>query len=291
MAVVVRLMGGLGNQMFQYATARAVALHKGVPLKLDLSWLQKQPKREYELHNLRVVEEFASLDEIPFANQLGLIDRLLGRAAQMILPRHRQAVYQQKGLAYDPEVFNTRSQVLLVGYWQSEKYFRHIRETLLEEFAVATDLQAQTIDTAKSIAAVNAVSLHIRRGDYVSEPRTREVHGVCPPDYYRSAVRFIADRVEEPHIFVFSDDMEWAKANLQINLRTAFVDHTDPGRGFEDLYLMRRCQHHVIANSSFSWWGAWLCDSPGKIVIAPRRWFSDPTIEEGDIVPEGWPRL
>ena len=284
LAVVVRLMGGLGNQMFQYATARAVALYKGVPLKLDLSWFQNQTKREYELHHLRIPGQFAS-------NQPRLIEKLLGHAVQTLLPRYRQAVYRQGGQAFDPKVFSTRSDVLLVGYWQSERYFSHIRETLLEEFAVASDLQAKTVDTAKSIATVNAVSLHVRRGDYVSEPRTREMHGVCPPDYYLSAVRFIADRVKEPHFFVFSDDIEWARINLQIDFPATFVDHTDPDRGYEDLYLMRQCQHHVVANSSFSWWGAWLCDSPSKIVTAPRRWFSDPKIQEGDIVPEGWLRF
>ena len=137
----------------------------------------------------------------------------------------------------------------------------------------------------------NAVSLHVRRGDYVSDPATNRFHGTCSPDYYRQAVDYVIGRAGVPHLFVFSDDQEWTRANLQFAVPRRSSSANPPDCGYRDMQLMARCRHHIIANSSFSWWGAWLNPSPEKIVVAPKQWFSSPRNDTRDLVPPNWVRM
>ncbi|HET6995265.1 MAG TPA: alpha-1,2-fucosyltransferase, partial [Chitinophagaceae bacterium] len=136
------------------------------------------------------------------------------------------------------------------------------------------------------IRSVNAVSIHVRRGDYVNDKETNAVHGVCSIDYYREAINRLSGEISEPRFYIFSDDMDWARANLPISPHLAVYVDNNQMASHEDLRLMSSCKHHIIANSSFSWWGAWLSDYAGKKVIAPRNWFR--TLENKDIIPNGW---
>jgi len=145
--------------------------------------------------------------------------------------------------------------------------------------------------TAERISAVNAVCVHIRRGDYVSNPTTNQFHGNCSLEYYRPAMGIMALKVEDPNYFIFSDDPEWASDSLKGASSMTTVDHNKADRNYEDLRLMSLCKHHIIANSTFSWWGAWLCKYTGKIVIAPRRWFRDELLNTSDLIPTGWKRI
>ncbi len=146
-------------------------------------------------------------------------------------------------------------------------------------------------DIGEMIQSFKSVSLHIRRGDYVSNKVTNQVHGVCDLNYYSHAISYIAERISNTHLFVFSDDPEWAKGNLKTEIPTFFVDNNRADKDYEDLKLMRQCKHNIIANSSFSWWGAWLNQNAGKIVIAPKKWFNDKSINTKDLIPEKWIRL
>ena len=144
---------------------------------------------------------------------------------------------------------------------------------------------------AAEIAACNAVSLHVRRGDYAADPVVTSMHGLCPLDYYDRAVEYVLGRVSDPAFFLFSDDPDWVREHLKLRGSVSVVDHNGPDSGSEDLRLMSLCRHHIIANSTFSWWGAWLDPRPDKLVIAPKRWFADESLDTSDLLPAGWVKL
>jgi hypothetical protein len=174
------------------------------------------------------------------------------------------------------------------GYWQNEKYFVDIREELLETFKIADTPSEPCSSYMDMIKRKNAVSIHIRRGDYAENPKVKKIHGVLSRDYYTEAIRLIKQQKPEPVFFFFSDDIEWCKLNLPES--GVFVENTSD---LEDLYLMSLCKNNIIANSSFSWWGAWLNEDPEKIVVAPRQWFADTGLNEiaSEICPSSWIRL
>ena len=141
------------------------------------------------------------------------------------------------------------------------------------------------------IRTVNSVSLHIRRGDYVSNPDTNSALGTCSLEYYRHCIEHIASNVENPHFFLFSDDINWVRDNLKIKYPTTVVDGNSADTNYADLHLMSNCKHNIIANSSFSWWGAWLNNNPDKIIIAPKIWFANSPLTPKEIIPENWLKL
>jgi hypothetical protein len=294
--IIVRLSGGLGNQMFQYAAAKRLAAMHGAILKLDTTRLLKtapvDTPREYALGCFNISAAFASVVEGVLCDKLGnrhsspLFQILVGFGLHRTETGLRYV--RQQGTAFDRSILDLPDNVCLEGFWQSEKYFPGIRDILHKEFTLRNALEGEDLKLAERIQACNAVSLHVRRGDYLSNPHAARHHGTCGGDYYGRAVRYIGEKVPSPHLFIFSDDPAWTRANLKYDLPTTFVssiDQTDDGR---DLTLMSMCRHHIIANSSFSWWGAWLGEYPGKTVIAPLRWFADPARDASDIIPEGW---
>jgi hypothetical protein len=188
----------------------------------------------------------------------------------------------------DPAINELKPPVYLAGFWQTERYFRDIAEVLRGDFTPLEPLDSQNALIKTKIAAVNAVSVHVRRGDYVGKERINKSHGTCSLDYYRRAAEFIFDRVDEPHFFVFSDDPEWVTKHLRLDAAITYVTVNPSTHGFRDLHLMCGCRHHIIANSSFSWWGAWLNPSPDKIVVAPKRWFNEAQHDTRDLLPKGW---
>jgi hypothetical protein len=296
--VVTRLIGGLGNQMFQYATARALALRCGAVLKLDLSGFDSvsgNTPRRYELDAFPIEATITSRSDLA---QFGLKSKLSSvwlnyvRRSLGAVPRNSiHAIYRERHFHFDAGVMTLAAPIYLEGYWQSEKYFLPCADTLRRDFCPTAPLEPQNATFAAAIDAVNSISLHVRRGDYVNDPTTNRYHGVCSLEYYRQAVEYIKARVAAPHLFVFSDDHEWCRKQMDFGLPTTFVDANSPDRGYRDMQLMARCRHHIVANSSFSWWGAWLSTWPEKIVIAPRRWFASSEHDTRDLIPERWLRL
>jgi len=292
--VVSRLIGGLGNQMFQYAAGRALALRRGGFLRLDLSELEAGGRRRFELHNLPI--EAIPATKADLANFPNISNRRFGRIGRLL--RHvskfgagNARVYQETHFHFDPAMAELPTPVCLVGYWQSDKYFRDHAETIRRELTPAQPFDQDNAALADRIDAENAVSVHVRRGDYAADPTTRRYHGTCPADYYQRAVDYVAARVGTPHLFVFSDDAGWPRDNLRFGVPTTFVRANPPSAGYRDMQLMLRCRHHVIANSSFSWWGAWLNPQTDKIVVAPRRWFNASANDTRDLIPDQWVRL
>jgi hypothetical protein len=290
--VIVRLEGGLGNQLFQYAAGRAIAQRHNVPLKLDTSKFEGT-RRRYALDNLRISASLATASEVEHltgSNGNGMRPRLT-RLYQRYLPYYRQSVFVERGFQFDPNFFRARCEVYLIGYWQSEKYFEGIAPLLREELTLLTQPDPDNQAMASQIEQTESVSVHIRRGDYVSDEHTSRYHGSCSLAYYQDAVGMIARTGVRPAFFVFSDDIEWAKQNLRLDHPVVYVSHNGEARDYEDLRLMSLCKHHIIANSSFSWWGAWLSENPEKKVIVPRRWFDQAQFDTRDLIPAGWNRF
>lgn len=275
--------------MFQYAIARSIAYTNQTDFKLDISGFEslKPPytPREYELGNFNISEHFATTDEIQRYNKK---KSLVTTVFEKIFPPGYHYYYEKKKFNYDPEVFKLKGDIYLEGYWQTEKYFENIENVILNDFTVKTEPAEKNKALLDKIKNCNAVAVHIRRGDYVTNPQTESFHGSCDLSYYRKCVALIVKRVSDPHFFVFSDDPKWAKENLQIDFPATFSSHNGPDRGYEDLRLMRHCKHFIIANSSFSWWGAWLSRNSDKIVVAPKRWMRKEDIVTKDLIPDGW---
>ena len=197
----------------------------------------------------------------------------------------------EKQFHFDSETLEAKNNVLLDGYWQSEKYFVDIKEILRREFIVKYQQNSESQKFADFIRSTQSVSVHVRRTDYLENPLTNQIHGTCNQDYYDRAVSYISDRISNPHLFVFSDEPQWARDNLKYDFPTTIVDCNDASRNYEDLRLMSSCKHNIIANSSFSWWAGWLNLNPNKIVIAPQNWFNDTSRNTKDIIPDQWIKL
>jgi hypothetical protein len=282
-------MGGLGNQMFQYAAGRAIALRRRVPLKLDASEFQNGNNRKFRLNEFNIKGSIISSQEIDSFKKSATSRAVL--LLNKLRPYYRQSFIKESCFSFDANILRAPRRVYLNGYWQSEKYFKDIELQLRSEFTVNKKLQGRNAEMAQQITQQPAaVSLHIRRGDYASNPDTNRFHGTCSLDYYRNAVAKLVSMGAQLHFFVFSDDIPWAQANLKLDCPLTFVSHNGAA-DYEDLRLMSLCRHHIIANSSFSWWGAWLCVNPNKVVIAPRKWFSGAAHDTRDLIPASWLQL
>jgi len=290
--VIVKLMGGIGNQMFQYAAGRRLALKREVELKLDLTWFEGQNKRTYALEPFNIVADFTTTDEIRLFK--GSREGQHGSFLAMFSKKHSKsssAEFREKSFEFDPEVLELPGDTYLDGYWQNEKYFTDVGDTIRTELSVEARQCGRDVEIFKKIRSSSSVSLHIRRGDYISDKKTGDFHGSCSIDYYLNAAEYMTDLLNDPHFFVFSDDPEWVRTEFDFPKKMTLIDNNSPNRGHEDMRLLSQCDNHIIANSSFSWWGAWLCDYPDKIVIAPERWFNDPGMRHLNPSPPSWKRM
>ena len=289
--IAIRLIGGLGNQMFQYAAGRRAAYVNGVPLKLDIGGYKNQTgitPRKYMLSIYNVQESFATEREINKLKKNNIIQRILKK----IYPVSTKKSYiREKDHNFDLDILKINDNSYLEGYWGSEKYFKDIEEIIRNEFTFKNKPDPTNQKMISRINNCNSVSIHVRRGDYVKDEKTNKYHGVCNLRYYLKSVAFIAKKIIKPQFFIFSDDPLWTKQNLHLKFPSIYVDHNVGRKGYEDMRLMSKCKHNIIANSSFSWWGAWLNNNKNKIVIAPKKWFNDKTIDTRDLIPKDWARL
>lgn len=288
--IITRLIGGLGNQLFQYALGRNLAETHQAELRIDISGFETYKLHKYSLWAFNIRENFASSAEVRSLTRpndvgtKGIIARLLRRRPKLA----KTHIREKKLFTFDCEILKLPDGVYLDGYWQSEKYFAGVADIIQQEVTVRFAQAGKDKELADMIASSESVSLHVRRADYVSNPKTKEVHGACDLDYYSRCVQELTQTVRNPHFFVFSDDPEWARDNLRLPCPTIVIDHNGPDRNYEDLRLMSQCRHNIIANSSFSWWGAWLNPNEDKLVFAPTRWVAKRGVNHKDMVPPGW---
>ncbi|MDJ1504456.1 alpha-1,2-fucosyltransferase [Xanthocytophaga agilis] len=290
--IIVRLNGGLGNQLFQYALGRHLSIKHKVPFKLDISWYKKGI-REYGLIHFTISEEIATQKEIASVTHMtkSLWNRLNRNLIQPILPYYKRYIVLEKQFAFDPRILNTASTIYLDGYWQNEKYFKDIEDLLRKDLQFKEPLDQQNRIISETITQKNAVSLHVRRGDYVSNPEYQQVFGTCDIDYYHKAIHWIKDNVSDPHFFIFSDDIEWTVNNIDIPFPFTVINHNKGSQSYKDMQLMSLCKHHIIANSTFSWWGAWLNPDKEKKIVAPKKWANIDSERSTHIVPLDWHQL
>lgn len=289
--IIAHVFGGLGNQMFQYAFGRAIASKLQSKLVLDLSKESLGTLRSFELDNVFNIEAKIAT-ELDLKKVLGWrrhdwvkkIFKKIG-ASNLLYPR----LMEEPHFYFAPQIFPVIDDIYISGYWQSEKYFKEIEATIRQEFTFRQPLSSLSSALVVKIRenANTAISLHVRRGDYVSNSANNRVHGVCSLDYYQAAVEYIAERVAHPFFYIFSDDIEWVRTNIDLSFPYVLVDHNRGASSYEDMFLISVCKHHIIANSSFSWWGAWLSSNPDKIIITPRNWFSDENMRH-DLFPQSW---
>ncbi|MHC1709817.1 MAG: alpha-1,2-fucosyltransferase [Methanomassiliicoccales archaeon] len=205
-------------------------------------------------------------------------------------PLKNPCIYREKGLGFNPSVLDLPDDSCLIGYFPCEQYFMDIRKTLLTDLETKLPLKEECTRMIESIREKESVCLHIRRGDYYSNASARKVHAVDLTDYYPKAIDLIKDKVKDPHFFIFSDEPEWARANLHLHGESTIVDINTPSEPEQDLMVMRECKNFIIANSTFSWWGAWLSRNDDKIVTTPRQWFLV-DLDTKDLCPKDWIRI
>ncbi|ANP36939.1 alpha-1,2-fucosyltransferase [Phaeobacter gallaeciensis] len=278
--ITARLHGRLGNQMFQYAAARALAERLGVAVALD----SREAVRRCEGVLTRVFDlDLTDPAPLPPLKKEAPLRYALWRAFGSA-PTFRR----ERGLGYNADFATWGDDSYLHGYWQSEKYFAAIADRIRADFSFPEFTNTQNADMAARIQGSNAISLHVRRGDYVA----LAAHVLCDQAYYEAALARVLEGLEgTPTVFVFSDDPDWAKENLPLPCEKVVVDFNGPDTDFEDMRLMTLCQHNIIANSSFSWWAAWLNQNPEKRVTGPAQWFGDPKLSNPDILPDSWHRI
>lgn len=279
--------------MFQYAAGRALALRRGAELRLEISGFETDKVgREFELqHVFSCQTEIASSSDIVWLlgwQSPSLVRRILVRSGFAVL--RRDAFVVEPHFQYWNGINKVPQNCYLVGYWQSEKYFQDAEQIIRADLSFALPMSNRNAQIGEEMLRVNSISLHVRRGDYVSNSKTKATHGACSLDYYHAAVRYMAERVECPHFFIFSDDMAWVKNELKLDFPCQYIEHNKGSESYNDMRLMSLCSHHIIANSSFSWWGAWLNPKSDKIVVAPQKWFAKDNITI-DLYPHGWIKL
>ncbi|PFG62071.1 glycosyl transferase family 11 [Thioclava sp. ES.031] len=295
--ILANLIGGLGNQMFQYACATALARETGQELRFCVDGFSA-----YAADRALALESVFGI-ALPRATQADLagviggwrsgttMRRLLARPAAA--PLRGCKFVAEKGFSHRPDL---RARLgdggYLHGYWQSERYFNAHAAAIRDAFRFSVPLEPENQALAARIAAGPAIGLHVRRGDYLNNAKVLALHGLCNPGYYREAIARLQAQHPEAKLFAFSDDPDWVEQQILNNLPDSeCVRHNGGQQSYRDMQMMALCDHQIIANSSFSWWAAWLNPKPHKRIIAPRQWFADPSLDASNIVPQEWERL
>ncbi|MBG7620187.1 alpha-1,2-fucosyltransferase [Herbaspirillum sp. AP02] len=296
--VSVALHGGLGNQLFQFATGLSVARKHHVPLTLDLTWFDMAPHlpnttvRSYALApfgvdvpTYRKPTPEGSRVRFFIYRAMRKLQRHLGISAQGL------TALNEKSFRFDPRVLETAPPLHLFGYWQSPLYFDRIRPELTAMLGTPRQMNAGTSRLHEQIRNTDAICIHVRRGDYVTNQQAASTHGLCDMSYYHTGLAHVRQGLSAPHAFLFSDDAQWVRANLKLDIPMTVVDVNGPDDAHQDLWLMAACKRFVIANSSLSWWGAWLSEAQSKVVVAPSKWFADDKLDTTDLIPPDWLRV
>lgn len=292
MMKIVKIMGGLGNQMFQYALFCSF-LQKGYTAKLDITAFEHnkfhngfQLKKAFDIN-----PTFASKKEVKLYSRDYETPTKFLRYFKRLLPPKRSE-YREKAFIYDKHLFDNNDKVYYLGYWIDERYFEDIKRDIITTFTFTKDTEEQNKKILLKLKNTETVGLHIRRGDYFKNKRNAKFYGnICTQEYYQKAIDFIHTKTNKPLFVVFSDDIDWVNSNLlkHIGTNCLIVDWNKGKKSFNDMMLMSCCKHNIIANSTFSWWGAWLNKNPDKIVIAPDKWVNLNCVN--NVIPVNWIKM
>ena len=284
--IVIKLQGGLGNQMFQYAAGLSAAHNLKTNLKIDLSWFNNlnevDTPRFYELDNFNLNQDFIISNQYYFIND-PLKKRLLSFGKVGL------DSYKEPHFEYDKNFMKIKNNTYIEGYFQTEEYFKNIRTEILKSFSIKNEPSVKSKEIINLAHKNESVSLHVRRGDYVTNKNASKFHGLMGEEYYKKAISIINKKIKNPKYFIFSDEINWVKKNFDLPKGSIFVTHNKSG--IEDMRIMIECKHNIIANSSFSWWGAWLGRNQDKKVVAPKVWFLDKSINTSGVIPARWEKI
>ncbi|WP_080969101.1 alpha-1,2-fucosyltransferase [Chromobacterium violaceum] len=284
--ILIQLAGGLGNQLFQYAFGRALAIESGVDLYLDTRRLETdQIHTGYCLNNFNIS---ASLLDEKQHQEFPAWKISLSRKIKL-LSRAFFNIYHEKSNKHSQIPMHRKLGTFYIGYWQSEKYFKAHSETISRELEIITPISLDSQKIIAQMEGVNSVSLHIRRGDYTSNAIAKKIYHYLDEEYYFNAMDLMRQKLNNPTFFIFSDDIESAKQMIRLQENVFYVSDSNT-TAIDELNLMTNCKNHIIANSTFSWWGAWLGKNKNKIVVAPKSWFKT-DLNSADIIPDEWIQL
>ncbi len=279
--IKVYLSGGLGNQLFQFATAYSLARRRNTTVVLDISNYFNNT-RSYELEvfqQIRTGYRIVKNNRIFSSKLYKLLSTLL-----------RSDVWREvHPFRYDAKILKCKKKCTLIGYFQSEKYFHDFRSELLEIFTFPDISDHHLLGIYKKILAdKSSVSIHVRRGDYVSNPQANAYHGALPISYYKAAIDHMKLKIDKPNFYIFSDDISWIETHFDFLENYTIVDINKGADSYRDIQLMSICRGNIIANSSFSWWAAWLNRNTKKVVVAPKKWVLRQSEPLDDIIPQEW---
>lgn len=288
--VIIKLQGGLGNQMFQYAFGISLAKTKKQKLYFDLSFLEHPvldnlyTKRNYELNIFKNIKVKSVSTILLFLSRNTITRKIANKLGFKVLSN-----YQEQKFSFDEKIGKEVIPYYYDGYWQSYKYFNNHIDIIKDSFIFQENvLNIYNLSILHNIRGNESCSIHIRRTDYLSK-NALNFHGTCNLDYYQKAVDFICSKIKSIQFFIFSDDYSWAKENIKVTVENSFlIEGNHYENSWIDMFLMSQCSHNIIANSSFSWWGAWLNENPNKIIVGPQDWFAEKSINTSDLLPKEW---
>lgn len=291
--ILVKLSGGLGNQMFQYAAARALAFKYQTKLVIDTSMFaieyEKVDKREF---GLNVFSNIKPVFSTKFLTSSFYMPSRYDNDIRKLLGCKPRKVFAETKYSFNEEFVNIKPPVLLDGYWQCEKYFKEFETIIRNDLQFKSfDSNDQNVAIRNEILANQSVSVHVRRGDYVKYGTSNMFYGICDIPYYKKAIQLLLQKRNNLTFYFFSEDPEWVLENLMESGLNAIIVNGNTGvHSWKDMYLMSLCKHHILANSSFSWWGAWLNQNPEKLVVAPSKWYNttEPYFSQSDILLADW---
>jgi len=289
---IVKIIGGLGNQMFQYALYLSFC-ERGYDAKIDITAFDN-----YDLHNGFELEQIFDIDPVKASKkEIELYSRvyhtkirILGKLKRL-LPL-KKTEYREKVFVYDKNIFQHNNKVYYLGYWIDERYFFNIRDRISKVFTFSSQISNINKKLIEKIYSSNSVSIHFRRGDYFKNNTNKKLYGnICPKEYYIKAIALMKKKLNNPLFVVFSDDIEWVKENFLFSFgpNNIIVDWNKGKDSYIDMQLMSLCKNNIIANSTFSWWGAWLNNNDDKIVIAPDKWINLDYVD--DVIPNSWIKI
>jgi hypothetical protein len=289
--IIVKIKGGLGNQMFQYAFGLSIATKYGKKLYLDLTWYDDSSidtKRTFLLNNY--IKNYNIANDSMIKNAIGertILNLLYSKFENSFLPLAYRRHIIEKTPQFDPRILEIDRDVYFDGTWMNENYFNISKDYIKNLYSKRPDLNLYQQEIERQIRQSDSVSVHIRRGDYANNMNTNKYHGLVPITYYECLIEEISKKNPKTNFFFFSDDIEWVRNNISPNYNYTFVLQSDYGMEHHDLYLMSICNFNIIANSTFSWWAAWLNLNPQKKVYAPLKW-SSTILNSRDLLPDNW---
>lgn len=301
--IIVKISGGLGNQLFQYAMAKAISLKLNRKLYIDRSWYNDvllledyndknaTTRREYLLNEFALKTKTKSDYYLNWIKRLQVYSKrskLFRQLMNSILNKLAFKEFNYQNFSLDDIAISP--QVILSGHWQNNKLIEDYKIDIIEELQLANNILESSIKILNEIENAHSVSIHFRRGDYLSKPNSSKLHATCSKEYYQTCIDKMDKLIDNPQYFIFSDEIEWVRTNMDLPQNAIFID--DNTQAHEHLHLMSCCKHQITANSTFSWWAAWMNKNSDKIVFTPKYWYYDNKLNNTIIrIPEEWIKI